>query len=230
MFENLSFKALEATRRWITNAARRRAPHLSPRRWSNAELRKWGPLFTGSVVNVSAWKDLDKEGGRYRDYFPNASEYAMTNYWGSEVPNDGHPDAIFLDLEADLPPEMRGRFDVVLAHTVLEHVFDFNRAFENLASLTRDILIVVLPFAQDEHYGGDLFGDYWRVTPLCLKRMSEKNGLKLVHVTSNDNPWYPIYLLGIASRNPDRWRGIFPPIDWQRRIGREVYVFKGAAW
>lgn len=221
---------LEAVRRKLVNLARRRAFFLSPRRWSNAELRKWGHIFTGSVVNVSAWRDLDKEGGRYRDYFPNASEYVMTNYWGSEVPNDGHPDAIFLDLEAELPESLRRRFDVVFAHTVLEHIFDIRRAFANLADMTRDVLIVVVPFAQNEHYGGEIFGDYWRFTPLALKKMALSHNMELVHLAANDTPWYPIYILAVASRQPDRWKSVFPAIDWNRRLARDVYVFKNAAW
>lgn len=31
-----------------------------PRLWSNSELKKIAHLFEGWVVNVSAWKDLDK--------------------------------------------------------------------------------------------------------------------------------------------------------------------------
>jgi len=51
-----------------------------PRIWSNSELRKFAHLFTGKVINVSAWKDLDKEGNRYKNYFINASEYWISNY------------------------------------------------------------------------------------------------------------------------------------------------------
>jgi len=32
-----------------------------PRIWSNAELRKFAHLFSGSIVNVSGWIDKDKE-------------------------------------------------------------------------------------------------------------------------------------------------------------------------
>ena len=33
-----------------------------PRYWSNEELKKFAHLFKGSVINVSAWKDVDKQG------------------------------------------------------------------------------------------------------------------------------------------------------------------------
>ena len=39
--------------------------HRLPRVWSNAELRRLAGLFDGDVVNVSAWRDEDKEGRRY---------------------------------------------------------------------------------------------------------------------------------------------------------------------
>ena len=39
--------------------------------WSNQELRKFSHLFRGKVINVSGWKDCDKEGHIYRDYFSN---------------------------------------------------------------------------------------------------------------------------------------------------------------
>ncbi len=221
---------LEWMRRRLINAARRRCPGLSPRRWSNAELRRWGRLYDGAIVNVSAWRDEDKEGGRYRDYFPHATSYAMTNYWGSASENDGHPEAKFFDIQNETPSEMRGRFDVVLAHTVLEHVYDVRLAIANIAAPTRDTMILIVPFAQDEHYTGSLYGDYWRMTPLGMKRAVEEQGLSLLYVASNDTPWYPIYLFCIASRRPEKWAGIFPPIDWDRSIGRSVYVYPDAAW
>ncbi len=230
MLERLPMRVLEQLRRRLFNAARRRSPEVSPRRWSNAELRRWGALFDGAVVNVSAWRDEDKEGGHYRDYFPNAASYAMTNYWGSASENDGHPDAMFLDIQGAVPDELRGRFDVALAHTVLEHVYDVRLAVANIAALTRDIMILIVPFAQDEHYTGALYGDYWRMAPLGMKRAVEEQGFTLLHLAANDNPWYPIYLFGIAARNPDKWRSAFPAIDWERRIGRSVYVYENAAW
>ena len=48
--------------------------------WSNQELRKYAPWLGGAVVNVSAWKDKDKEGDSYQNYFVNAESYSITNY------------------------------------------------------------------------------------------------------------------------------------------------------
>jgi hypothetical protein len=42
-------------------------------------------FFTGNVCNVSAWRDQDKQGGTYKEYFSNAKSYSVTNYHDSEA-------------------------------------------------------------------------------------------------------------------------------------------------
>ncbi len=222
---------LTMLRQWITNRARRAHPELSPRRWSNHELQTHAPLFTGSVVNVSGWRDEDKEGRTYRSYFTNASSYSITNYWGSSTSNDGAPDALFLDLAADLPAEFRDKFDVVVNHTVLEHIFDVPKAVRNMACMTRDVMIMIVPFSQDEHYSPGLYGDFWRFTPLCVKQLMESNGLTLIHLNSNDCPWFPAYLFAIGSKQPAKWAARFPePYDWNKRLGKSTFTYPGCAW
>lgn len=51
-----------------------------PRVWSNQELKKFGFIFQGDIVNISGWKDMDKEGNRYKEYFKNAKSYQISNY------------------------------------------------------------------------------------------------------------------------------------------------------
>jgi hypothetical protein len=68
-----------------------------PRVWSNQELKKFAPLFKGSIVNVSAWKDWDKENKRYKDYFSSAAEYWMTNYQGERGFQGNFENEYFLD-------------------------------------------------------------------------------------------------------------------------------------
>ena len=64
-----------------------------------------------------------------------------------------------MDLAVPLPVELENQFDVVFNHTTLEHIFDIFTAFQNLCRLTKDILIIVVPFLQEQH---ENFGDYWR--------------------------------------------------------------------
>ena len=217
----------EKARRWLVNHARDCSPLNQPRRWSNIELRRYGTLFCGDILNVSGWRDEDKQKGHYRNYFPNAKSYAITNYWGTDSHNDGAEGSIFLDLEAPLPDTMRAICDLAWTHTVLEHVGDIERAVQNLSLLTRDAVLMVIPWIQDEHYSPGLFGDYWRFTPMGVRRLMEGVGLSLVYLSANEQPWYPVYLLAVGSKNPEQWLGKFPGIDWDRRLGREQYNFSG---
>ena len=90
--------------------------------WSNSVLRQIAPLFKGDVVNVSGWRDEDKEGGLYRDYFSAARSYRVTNFGGFR--GESANTTLRLDLEKDLPQGLNGCADVVFNHTTLEHVID----------------------------------------------------------------------------------------------------------
>lgn len=180
-----------------------------PRIWSNQELKKIAHLFNGDIINVSAWQDKDKEGSYYKDYFSNAWSYSMSNYKTDARGYQGMENEIFLDLTADLKEELRGRYDVVFNHTTLEHIFEVDKAFSNLCAMTRDIVITVVPFMQEQH--GD-YGDYWRFTPLCLKKMFLKNGMEMIYCTFNTEPNTSVYVLAIGAKNPVKWIDRIPRI------------------
>jgi len=174
--------------------------------WSNTELARFAPLYRGSVVNVSGWRDQDKEGRLYREYFSGCSEYAISNYRSEACGFQGDlENEFFLDLEEPLPMDMAGGFDVVFNHTTLEHVFEVRRAFANLCALSRDTVITVTPFLQQQH---EAFGDFWRFTPLTLRRMIRAEGLHPVYMSWNDDANCSVYVFSIASRHPDRWERI----------------------
>ena len=126
-----------------------------PRKWSNRELKRFSHLFTGRVINVSGWKDIDEEGKHYKDYFSNASDYWLSNYSDSKG-TQNIENELFLDLEKNVPPEQQKKFDVVFNHTVLEHIYDCRKAFENLCMLSKDVIIVVVPYIQQVH--GNVIG------------------------------------------------------------------------
>ena len=127
------------------------------RSWSNDELRRIAPLCAGDVANVSGWEDRDKEGRLYRSYFTGAASYTLTNFPG-ERGFAGREGELLLDLGGELPPALEQRFEVVFNHTTLEHIFEVRRAFANLCRLSRDLVIVVVPFAQEQHETAS-FGD-----------------------------------------------------------------------
>lgn len=157
-----------------------------PRLWSNSELRRFAPLFKGSVVNISGWNDADKEHHKYREYFSNASEYVITNYLDdAERGVQGFEGEIKLNLERDLPNILFQRYDVAFSHTVLEHIFNVHKAFANICKISKNIVITVVPYIQQLHGVNNEVGDYWRFTPLTMKRLYETNGLRLRYCSVN---------------------------------------------
>ena len=164
-------------------------------------------MFRGAVVNVSGWRDEDKEGARYREYFAGCESYAITNYKAEARGMQGAEGEIFLDLEAPLADGLKGKFDVVFNHTVLEHVYDFRTAFANLCRMSRDAVIVVVPWLQPYH--GD-YGDYWRFSPSAVRRMYEDEGLTPLYVSFNDQWLSSVYVFALGSRQPEKWRARVP--------------------
>lgn len=192
--------------------------HTTPRRWSNVELKRIAPLFTGSVCNVSAWEDQDKEGSRYRDYFTNASDYSVTNYKANMRGMSGLDGEIFLDLESELPPALINSQDVIFNHTTLEHVYEFRLAFANLCRMSREAVIVVVPFLQQVHVvptADNPYSDYWRFTPHAIERLFEENGFEVAYLSFNSHRNASVYIFCVAINVADpndraMWQKYFP--------------------
>ena len=181
--------------------------HRYPRVWSNRELERFAEHFDGDVVNVSAWKDIDKEGRFYKDYFVNARSYSITNYKEDLRGFQGVEGEIFLDLMADLDEDLVGRFDVVFNHTTLEHIYDFKKAFENLCLLSRDVVIVVVPFVQQMHSG---YGDFWRFSPMATAQLFEEQGIDVGYLSFSSTPNSSVYVFAIGTKQPNRWKDVLP--------------------
>ena len=177
-----------------------------PRIWSNEELMKFSSLFTGSIVNVSGWKDYDKCSKYYKDYFVNKKEYYITNADMDSGLQRDIDNEIELDLSQPLPSNLEQNFDVCFNHTVLEHVFEIDQSFKNICDLSNDIVILVTPFAQPVHYAKDKsWLDYWRLTPFAIEKLFEKNDFELLYMNCNDNVGAGSYIFSIATRNKDKW-------------------------
>ncbi|RED99544.1 hypothetical protein [Marinoscillum furvescens] len=179
-----------------------------PRVWSNQELKKFAHLFRGNVINVSGWKDEDKEGEHYKNYFKNASSYAISNYKSEARGFQGEKGEIFLDLTKKLDQGLIEKYDVVFNHTVLEHIYEVHIAFANLCKLSNDIVIIVVPFLQQMHAD---YGDYWRFTPLTIKKMFEEQGMNLLYLSFNSEPNASVYLFAIGTKNIKEWSKKIPP-------------------
>lgn len=193
-----------------------------PRQWSNKVLQQIAPYFTGEVINVSGWADQDKEGKRYKNYFSQATNYYVSNYTGQRGSQDDVAITDFgLDLTAPLPADLTARFDVVFNHTTLEHIFDVSTAVANLCLMSRDIVIIVVPFAQEVHFN-DSYGDFWRFTPMGLRHLYQQNGLTVIYEAANQDHNAGIYLLFVGSRQPQKWQGKLPPWQPLGKIGRWI--------
>ncbi len=178
-----------------------------PRVWSNRELIKFAHLFTGNVANISGWKDIDKEGKYYREYFFNAKSYQITNFKSEARGFQNLKNEIFLDLTQNIPVELYRKYDVVFNHTVLEHIYEVHTAFKNICEMTRDIAIIVVPFLQEMHAD---YGDYWRFTPLTMNMLFKENGMDLMYCSFNSHKNASVYLFCIASRQKDKWKTLIP--------------------
>lgn len=121
-----------------------------------------------TVLNAGAQGDSqDKQGKRYRDYFPNARFYSVDQRPSTEDPNHFAMDLHRLS-------EISLTFDLVLCLNVLEHV---RNPFIVAQQLTRVLkpsgyLFVTVPFIYPAHPALDKgFDDYWRFTGAGLKEL-----------------------------------------------------------
>ncbi len=178
------------------------------RYWSNDILRELGPNFKGRIINVSAWRDEDREGNRYRDYFPNAASYEISNHPGDKKRGSNESTDLEIDITAPLPRELEKNWEVCFHHTVLEHVPDPFIAFENICKMSADAVISVVPFRQKFHFEPGNYLDFWRFTPAAMRRLYELNGLEVVYESFSPNKSKDVYLFYVGSRHPGQWDDI----------------------
>ncbi len=193
--------------------------------WSNYELKKVAHYFKGDIVNVSGWDDRDKQGNYYGNYFLNKDNYFITNLGVGERGYQDLPNEIELNLTDLLPKKLYRRFDVAYNHTTLEHIFEVFTAFKNICNLSKDVVIIIVPFVQNEH-GQGKWGDYWRFAPGSLREMFRRNGLQVVYESESPFRNSAVYLFYIASRYPDRWRHLMPCNSNIKKAGAWI----GRAW
>ena len=93
-----------------------------------------------------------------------------------------------------------------------------SQAFASLCALSKDVVIVVVPFSQVQHESDD-WKDYWRFTPSCLRRLYEANGLTVVYESHSPSKDAAVYLLSVGARNAECWRACFPEQTRQKEVG-----------
>ncbi|MBI4812181.1 hypothetical protein HY798_01880 [Candidatus Falkowbacteria bacterium] len=171
------------------------------------------------------WDDRDKEGGFYRGYFKNCSNYIVSNVLGKEKGmgsvKKSEGEEIELDLEKPLTADFKGKFDIVFNHTTFEHIFNIEQAFKNLCELSKDAVILVIPVLQEIHVL-ETYGDYWRMTTLAAAKMFKKYGFEPLVIQVNDQPFAPVYCFAIAARDQRKYeRKIEKRLDFE--MGKYLY-------
>ncbi len=194
--------------------------------WSNKELLKFSSLFNGKIINVSAGDNIDKEGRTYDDYFNNADEFWISNYApGSYRGYKNRNNELLIDLEKKIDKGLINSFDVVFNHTTLEHIFYIFDAFKNLSLLTKDILIIVVPFLQEQH-DVDGYNDYWRFSPKSLHRLFEINKITILYESINNDFNSANYIFIIGSKKPEKWKMQFPKYSSIKNAGKWIGKIK----
>ncbi len=61
------------------------------------------------------------------------------------------------------------------------------------------------------------YGDYWRFSPLAIKKLFEENNFELLYLSFNNRKHHSVYIFAIGSCNPGEWKQIKLPLDFSCR-------------
>ncbi len=196
---------------WLIRKAYKLTCKIDARIYSNNLLKEYLKYFGGNIINVSGWEDSDKQGGFYIDYYNDVKSYTISNIDGingTPKARKGGIEYIYLDLDNPIDDGFNGLYDVVFNHTVLEHIFSLFNALEVITSLSKDVIITIVPFSQPVHYT-DSYGDYHRITPRFLEQYFSKKGYTTILSDYNDQPFSHIYVINISTKFPDKYKAFF---------------------
>lgn len=181
------------------------------------------------ILNVGGWEDSDREGGKYRDYFADPATYHISNLHQDNERGRAANTDLDLDITQPLRSDLHGAYEIVFSHTVLEHVAKPWTAFENLASLSTDLVITVVPWKQKLHLSPGNYQDYYRFSPLALRHLAEESGLRVVYDSYTPLPALDVYILSVASFTPEKYEKFFPPLSSAEELNNEVGSFNAKA-
>ena len=114
----------------------------------NRELKSVVNTAGNTVLNYGSGDDRDCEESHYRYYFSGVKYKSFDpNYKGAEIKNSY---------------ELQDKsFDTILNFWVLEHIYDFHNAIQEMARICNKNLFIALPFKYPYHPAPN---DYWRFT------------------------------------------------------------------
>lgn len=96
---------------------------------------------------------------------------------------------------------MSETFDVVFKRTSLKHIWDYKKTFQNLAQLSFDIAIVVVPLGQVNHVS--TIPDYWRFRPQSLNKLYSTNESEVIYSNYNNTRNGAIQLFYVGNKKTD---------------------------
>jgi SAM-dependent methyltransferase len=162
---------------------------LGTRAWTDAAARDIARSSVGArVLEIgSGRRDLGEDAYTLRGAFPDAGEFVQSD----SNPDFGH---MVLDITT---MTLDQEFDVVLCMNVLEHVYDIERAVENLRKALRPggRLVVATPFLYPYH---DEPIDFWRFTEHSMRTLLRD--FSTVEVRHKGMRRFPLGLLAVATR------------------------------
>ncbi|HUU76893.1 MAG TPA: methyltransferase domain-containing protein [candidate division Zixibacteria bacterium] len=118
------------------------------------------------------------EGYKVEKFFPITNEYIKTDL----VEYNG---VFKLDITKE---KLEPMYDVIICLNVLEHIFDFQVALDNIYNGLKDegFLFLSVPMFYPLHMLPD---DYWRFTPFTLEKLL--NNYRKVMIQTNGLNYYP---------------------------------------
>jgi SAM-dependent methyltransferase len=174
---------VERVGRWTANRL------LGTRRWTDAAAAE---LAAGSrglrVLEIgSGRQDLGADAYSLKQLFPQAGEFVQSDV----NPAFGHRVVDITEMALDQ------EFDLILCMNVLEHVFDVQRAVDNLRKALRPggKLLIAVPFVYPYH---DEPIDFWRITEHSLRALCRD--YSAVEVRHKGPRRFPKGLLAVATR------------------------------
>lgn len=146
---------------------------IESNQWLQVQCRN----IEGKVLSIGSGNDSDSQGNYYRNYFKKA-----TSYTTSEVSGDFLCD---LTLDVRSMPEIESEYyDCIYCSGVLEHVDNYQTAFNEITRIlkTNGILLLGLPFHQHIHMKPN---DFWRFTEYGVKYLL-KDSFTIIDIIAID--------------------------------------------
>ena len=190
------------------------------RTWSNKEIRKIaGHLgHLDSIINVSGWKDEDKEGHFYRSYF-SCNKYIISNFEKDSERGAVEKNSVFIDLEEKVSNEFKHKFDLVFNHTIIEHIYNPFNTLDNLFDLSRNYILCVSPWKQKLHFSPGNYADYLRLSPFFFRRWAKENSLKVIYESVTPSYYLEIYYVVLLAKNTDLHENILDLEKLNNKLG-----------